>query len=50
MTYALLKRVIDAGRYIDADMQNKLDVFYTFGRITQEQYEELTSIVSKEQA
>ncbi|MFR1801086.1 MAG: hypothetical protein ACLSWS_03435 [Faecalispora jeddahensis] len=41
MTYKLLKRVIDSGNYDRADIQNKMDVFLTFDRITQDEYAEL---------
>lgn len=43
MTYNLLKKVITAGNYDKEDMMQKLDVFLTFGRITQEQYQELAA-------
>lgn len=41
MTYKLLKRVIESGNFINDDIQNKMDVFLTFNRITKEEYEEL---------
>ncbi|WP_283609184.1 hypothetical protein [Faecalispora anaeroviscerum] len=41
MTYKLLKRIIDSGNYNRDDVQNKMDVFLTFNRITQEEYAEL---------
>lgn len=39
--FEILKRVIARGGYDTADIQNKLDVFLLYGRITQAQYEEL---------
>lgn len=44
--YELLKRMITTGNYEKADIQNKLDVFFAVGRITQEQYLELTEIIN----
>ena len=44
--YELLKRTITTGNYEKADIQNKLDVFFAVGRITQEQYLELTEIIN----
>lgn len=41
MTYKLLKRIIDGGNYDRDDVQNKMDVFLMFDRITQDQYAEL---------
>lgn len=41
MTYKLLKRIIDSGSYDRDDIRNKMDVFLTFDRITQDQYAEL---------
>lgn len=46
MTYKLLKRVIENGNYDKADIQSKLDVFLTFNRITQENYEELQGLIN----
>lgn len=46
MTYKLLKRVISTGNYDKEDMMQKLDVFLTFGRITQEQYQELAAAIT----
>jgi len=45
MIYRILKRVIESGNYDQADLLNKLDVYLAFGRITQEQYEELMGAV-----
>ena len=36
MIYQLLKRMITTGNYEKDDMQNKLDVFFTVNRITEE--------------
>ena len=44
--YELLKRMITTGNYEKADMQNKLDVFFAVGRVTQEQYLELTEMIN----
>lgn len=46
MTYNLLKMVITSGNYDKADIQNKLDVFLTFNRITQENYTELQGLIN----
>ena len=43
MTYTLCKRLIEAGR-ID-NMLNKLDVFFAVGRITDDEYIELTGML-----
>ena len=39
--YEVLKRVITRGGYNAADLQNKLDVFLLYNRLTVEQYNEL---------
>lgn len=49
MTYRLIKRVIESGNYHVEDMAVKLDMFFTFDRITKEQYEELTGMVEARQ-
>lgn len=49
MIYKLIKRVIQGGGYEKADMQNKLDVYLAFDRITQEQYEELAGLLAERQ-
>ena len=41
MVYNLLNNLINAGKYDKDDMLSKLDVFFTFDRITAEQYQEL---------
>lgn len=46
MIYSLIKRVIVNGGYDEADMQTKLDVYFAFNRITQEQYEELAGYIT----
>ena len=50
MIYQLLKRMIVTGNYEKDDMQNKLDVFFTVNRITEEQYLELTNLINSKQA
>ena len=49
MIYTLLKRMITTGNYEKDDMQNKLDVFFTVNRITEEQYLELTELINPKQ-
>ena len=46
MAYMLMKKVITAGAYDRADMENKLDVYFGFNRITQAQYEELHALMA----
>ncbi|WP_185966810.1 hypothetical protein [Clostridium sp. HBUAS56017] len=46
MLYNLLKNLITNKRFTKEDMTNKLNVFYTFNQITQEQYQELLPIVN----
>lgn len=48
MTYNLCKRLIENGRYEKVDMTFKLDVFLLNDRITQEQYEELITLLGAE--
>ena len=45
MIYKLCKKVIVSGNYDKEDMQKKLDVYLLCNRITQEQYEELVSMM-----
>ena len=46
-TYFLCKRVIERKTYkTKEEMQLRLDVFFMGGRLTQEEYEELTSFLS----
>lgn len=43
MIYELLKRMLERDNYGDkAEFQHKMDVFFMFNRITEEQYKELT--------
>lgn len=49
MIYNLLKNLIEAGKYEKEDMQNKLDVFFAFDRITLEQYQELMEMINVEE-
>ena len=44
--YELLKRMITTGNYQKEDMQNKLNVFFAVNQITQEQYLELTELIT----
>lgn len=46
MTYKLLKKVIDSKMYDKQDILKKMDVFLMFGRITQEEYEELSMLIN----
>lgn len=46
MLYQVMKRLIDRGQI--EGMEIKLDVFYAAGKITEEQYTELTEMLSKE--
>lgn len=45
MTYSILKILIEKNRYQYDDMFNKLDLFLALGRITEEQYIELTGMM-----
>lgn len=45
MLYKVLKRSIERGGYVAADMQEKLDVFYAGDRITTAQYNELVAML-----
>lgn len=49
MTYTFLKKIISNGNYNKEDLLNKIDVFFMANRITQTQYEELVSLVNKEE-
>ncbi|APR01247.1 hypothetical protein RSJ2_2190 [Clostridium botulinum] len=44
--YDLLKNLIDNNYYEEEDMNNKLNVFYTFNQIAIEQYSELMAKVN----
>ena len=46
MLYNLLKRIIQTGTYDAADLQNKLDVYFALGRLTEAQYTELTADIA----
>ncbi len=51
MTYTFCRRIIENGTYGDAEaFQVKLDVFYMGGRLTQEQYDELTMLLASKVA
>lgn len=45
MTYKLCKLLIENNRYTYEDMYAKLDLFLMLGRITEEQYIELTGML-----
>lgn len=46
MTYKLLKKVIESKLYDKSDLLKKMDVFLTFGRITQKEFEELSMLLN----
>ena len=46
MTYKMCKTLIEKKRYEKEDMLEKLDIFLIANRITKEEYEELTKIIS----
>ncbi|MCC8170148.1 MAG: hypothetical protein LIO59_07320 [Oscillospiraceae bacterium] len=46
MTYGYLKKIIAKGGYDTEDLQDKMDVFLLAGRITDEQYKELTELIN----
>lgn len=46
MTYKLIKRVIENGNFDKEDLFTKVDTYYYYKRITQEQYEELAGILN----
>lgn len=46
MLYRTLKRMIERGQ--TEGMSEKLDVFYATDRLTKEQYDELTALLSSE--
>ncbi|MCC8161030.1 MAG: hypothetical protein LIO53_06975 [Oscillospiraceae bacterium] len=46
MTYGYLKKIIAKGNYDADDLMNKLDVFLLAGRITDEQYKELSGLIN----
>lgn len=50
-TYVLCKSMIEGKRYKSVeDMQLKLDVFFATGRLTEEEYTELTSLLQSQAA
>lgn len=46
MTYTYCKSIIERGSYDAEEMRDKLDVFLLADRITQEQYKELTALIT----
>ena len=48
MTYGYCKKIIAGGNYKKADMLDKLDVFLLAGRISDEEYKELISMMDAE--
>lgn len=46
MIYTLLKNKITRGTYDKEDLKNKMDTYLLFGRITEEQYTELTGMMA----
>ncbi|WP_195510103.1 hypothetical protein [Clostridium tyrobutyricum] len=46
MLYAILKNIIASGQYDKQDMINKLNVFFAYNQITEEQYAELMNKVT----
>lgn len=44
--YELSKRMITTGNYQRKDLQNKLDIYFFVNQITQEQYLELTGLIT----
>ena len=45
MAYNLMKRIIMRGGYDKNEVMDKLDAFLAAGRITTEQYQELTAMM-----
>lgn len=45
MLYQVLRRTIERGNFDLAEIQEKLDVFYAVGRITQDEYSELVGML-----
>lgn len=45
MIYNLLKKLILRGDYNKEELLNKMDTYLLFGRITQEQYNELVGLM-----
>ncbi|WP_250227593.1 hypothetical protein [Anaeropeptidivorans aminofermentans] len=48
MTYTRLKTLITRGQYNKEDMLNKMDVFLLADRMTNEQYNELISLMNSD--
>jgi len=48
MTYIYCKRIIERGNYDKEDMLLKLDIFLLNDRITEEEYNELVSMINAE--
>lgn len=46
MLYNLLNNLINAKKYEQEDMTNKLNVFFTFNQITVDEYQELLEKVN----
>ena len=49
MTYLYCKSIIERGGYDVEVMKNKLDVFLLADRITQEEFEELTVMITEKE-
>ncbi len=49
MTYALCKKLIANGNYTKSELLGKLDVFLLAGRITEQEYKELTDLINSNQ-
>lgn len=45
MLHKLMKRIIGKGNFDAAEMQKKLDVYLAYDRISQEEYEELCTMI-----
>ena len=45
MTFELIKKIISIGKYEKTDLLNKMDVFLLADRITQEQYQDLRTLM-----
>ena len=49
MTYALCKKLIANNNYDKSELINKLDVFLLAGRITEQEYKELTELINSKE-
>lgn len=49
MTYGLCKKIIAKGNYDKDELLNKMDIFLLNNRITQEQYNELASMINSQE-